>query len=260
MEIHFFKYHGTGNDFIILDNRDSRYASLTSMQIAQLCDRRTGIGADGLMLLELESGFDFRMQYYNADGKIGSMCGNGGRCLVAFAYMLGIQQQHYHFIASDGPHHAERLDDGRIRLQMTDVRGIAKQEGGYVLDTGSPHYVEFVELLNELDVVKAGRAIRNSPPFSKNGINVNFVLRTQSGIRIRTYERGVEDETYSCGTGATACAIVSSNQLGTQVVTVGVRGGELQVEFTRNSEQSISNIWLIGPAAFVYSGTVKAYV
>ena len=114
MEIHFFKYHGTGNDFIILDNRDGRYASLTSMQIAQLCDRRTGIGADGLMMLELESGFDFRMQYYNADGKIGSMCGNGGRCLVAFAYMLGIQQQHYHFIASDGPHQAERLDDGRI--------------------------------------------------------------------------------------------------------------------------------------------------
>ncbi|MFM7222569.1 MAG: diaminopimelate epimerase [Bacteroidota bacterium] len=260
MEIFFHKYHGTGNDFIILDNRDHRYEKLTASAICGLCDRRTGIGADGLLMLESAEGYDFRMLYFNADGKPGSMCGNGGRCLVAFAYEIGIQQQHYRFIASDGPHAAERLEDGRIRLHMIDVTGITASSGATVMNTGSPHYVQFVEDVSLINVFDAGRTVRYSPAFADQGINVNFVARTKKGITIRTYERGVEDETYSCGTGATACAIASTHENGHHAVSVQVKGGELEVEFTRINKETISDVRLIGPATHVFTGTTSIYV
>ncbi|MEY4777733.1 MAG: hypothetical protein RIS13_481, partial [Bacteroidota bacterium] len=204
MEIKFYKYQGTGNDFVILDNRDGEYSGMSEEQVQFLCDRKFGIGADGLMLLETIEGFDFRMKYFNADGKEGSMCGNGGRCLVQFAKDMGISCSHYHFLAVDGPHEAEIDSKGLIRLKMQDVNAINLDGADKVLDTGSPHYIRFMDDLNHLDVFTEGRKIRYNNQYREKGINVNFVFRDNDGIRVRTYERGVENETLSCGTGVTA--------------------------------------------------------
>lgn len=259
MQVQFFKYQGTGNDFVILDNRNQQYNDLTTAQVKFLCDRRFGIGADGLMLLNLHNDYDFEMKYYNADGGESTMCGNGGRCLVKFAFHQGIIKPKYHFIAADGEHKAKIDEDGVVRLKMKNVSGIKEFHGDFVLDTGSPHYVKMVTHVMSLDVYKKGYEIRNSSHFAKEGINVNFV--EQQGdyeIIVRTYERGVEDETLSCGTGVTAAALVCyHNECGFNEVYVHTKGGKLSVEYDRAENDIFTNIWLCGPAEKVYEGTIN---
>jgi len=258
MQIEFYKYHGTGNDFIILDNRTNQYDGLSVVEIKSLCDRRFGIGADGLMMLCNEEGYDFRMKYYNADGKEGSMCGNGGRCLVQFAYDMGIKKDTYHFIAVDGPHVAVIKSNGLIGLKMQDVNSIQLNNQDVILNTGSPHFIRFVDNLDSFDVFTEGRNIRNNNSYKIDGINVNFVEKQTDSIKLRTYERGVEDETLSCGTGATAAAIAYATQLGMNKVPIQVQGGLLEVEFNRISENECNEIWLTGPAKYVFSGTIDS--
>lgn len=259
MTVVFFKYQGTGNDFIILDNRKHEYSSLTSDQIRRLCDRRFGIGADGLMMLNEKAGYDFEMKYYNADGREGSMCGNGGRCITKFAYHLGIHRVDYKFWAADGEHEAEIDPDGTVSLKMKNVDKVIRKHGDFMLNTGSPHYVKLVnDVMNE-DVYKKGRDIRYSKDFEEEGINVNFVEHIgDDEIIVRTYERGVEDETYSCGTGVTAAALVSyHNENGFNEVEVKTLGGTLSVEFDRLEDDRYTNIWLTGPAERVYEGKAE---
>jgi diaminopimelate epimerase len=259
MELTFHKYQGTGNDFVILDNRDGRYNGLTNDQVRFVCDRRFGIGADGLMMLNTAEGYDFEMKYYNADGRPSSMCGNGGRCLVKFAYNIGIKKNKYDFIAVDGPHEAEIDDDGTVSLKMKDVDGIKGYHGDFILDTGSPHYVKMIEDVMKYDVFRHGKDIRNSNDFAKEGINVNFVQhKDDDEIIVRTYERGVEDETLSCGTGVTASALVCyHNERGFNDVTVHTRGGRITVEYDRVDDDAYRNIWLCGPAEKVFEGTLE---
>jgi diaminopimelate epimerase len=260
MEIKFYKYQGTGNDFIILDNRKKEYSFLSTSQIHNLCARRYGIGADGLMLLNERNGFDFEMKYYNADGNESSMCGNGGRCLVKFAYHMGIHRSTYKFIATDGEHEAEIDTDETVSLKMKDVAGVKKFKGDYLIDTGSPHYIKMVNDVMNVDVYKKGYEIRYSKDFEKEGINVNFVeqLSEEDKIIVRTYERGVEDETYSCGTGVTAAALICyHNENGFNEVEVKTLGGSLSVEFDRLEEGKYKNVWLTGPAEKVYDGIIK---
>ena len=259
MKLSFYKYQGTGNDFILADNRKGEYTSLTQAQIHRLCDRRFGIGADGLMLLNERAGFDFEMKYYNADGREGSMCGNGGRCLVKFAYHLGIHRERYRFIASDGVHDAEIDTEGIVSLKMKDVNQIRKFHNDFILDTGSPHYIKMVNHVMEYEVYKKGYEIRHSREFEEEGINVNFVeqLPEPDKIIVRTFERGVEDETYSCGTGVTAAALVCyHNENGFNDVEVKTLGGILSVEFDRVDDNRYENIWLCGPAERVFEGKV----
>ena len=260
MKIHFYKYQGTGNDFVILDNRDSAYNGLTEKQINALCNRRFGIGADGLMLLNNKEGYDFEMIYYNADGGEGSMCGNGGRCLVKFANDIGIKKLTYKFIATDGEHEAEiDEDDDTISLRMKDVTNVEEERGDYILDTGSPHFVRMVNELEKLDVLEKGREIRYNDTYKKKGINVNFVsVKGDYEIEVRTYERGVEDETYSCGTGVTASALVCyHNDNGFNNVSVHTKGGDLTVEYDRLDDDRYTNIWLCGPAKKVFEGDLE---
>lgn len=258
MRIHFFKYQGTGNDFVILDNRKGDY-SFTKKQVAFLCHRRFGIGADGLMLLNSHPQYDFEMKYYNADGGESSMCGNGGRCLVKFAADQGILRSSYRFIAIDGEHEASVDIDGTVSLKMADVKRVKYEHGKYILNTGSPHYVDVVEDVLHMDVADCGRRIRYSDEFRKEGINVNFVQQTvdPDKIIVRTYERGVEDETWSCGTGVTAAALVCfHNENGYNRVDVKTKGGDLSVEFDRIND-CYRNIWLIGPAIKVFEGDLE---
>lgn len=258
MTVHFFKYQGTGNDFILIDNRDNNFA-LTTEQIRQICDRRFGIGADGLMTLNEKEGYDFEMKYYNANGKEGSMCGNGGRCIVRFAYHLGIHRALYRFLAADGDHEAEIDISGIVSLKMKDVHNITKYHNDFVLDTGSPHYVKLVGNVMRLDVFKKGHEIRNSKDFREKGINVNFVEQdiNNDKITVRTFERGVENETYSCGTGVTASALICfHNEIGFNEVEVKTLGGKLTVEFDRTEDDQYNNIWLCGPAERVFEGEI----
>ena len=260
MELHFYKYQGTGNDFILADNRKKEYAALTTDQIHKLCDRRFGIGADGLMLLNEKEGFDFEMKYYNADGNEGSMCGNGGRCITKFAYHLGIHKEMYRFLASDGAHEAGIDTNGIVSLKMKDVKNIKKFNNDFILDTGSPHYIKLSSNVMEMDVFKKGYEIRHSKEFEEEGINVNFVeqLEEVDKIIVRTFERGVEDETFSCGTGVTAAALVCyHNENGFNEVEAKTLGGKLSVEFDRLDDSRYENIWLCGPAEKVYEGTVQ---
>ena len=257
MQIHFYKYQGTGNDFIILDNRKDIF-QFTREQVALLCDRRFGIGADGLMLLNSHADYDFEMKYYNADGGESSMCGNGGRCLVKFADEIGINKSEYRFLAIDGEHAATIELNGLVALKMNDVKSIRSEYNKHVLNTGSPHYVEITNNVMDLDVYEKGRAIRYSDEFKAKGINVNFVQLTDEPdkIIVRTYERGVEDETYSCGTGVTAAAVVSyHNENGYNYVNVETKGGQLAVEFDK-IDSRFENIWLIGPAQKVFEGDI----
>ncbi|MEI8074645.1 MAG: diaminopimelate epimerase [Bacteroidota bacterium] len=257
MKYPFYKYQGTGNDFVIMDNRDGKI-QLTEQQVHFICNRRFGIGADGLMLLNKIEGYDFEMVYYNADGRLGSMCGNGGRCLTKFAFDQGIRTDRYKFIATDGEHLAEMGNQGWIHLKMKDVTSINNLHSDSILDTGSPHYVKQVTHVNKLDVVADGRAIRYSKQFEEKGINVNFVEQTDKNIIVRTYERGVEDETYSCGTGVTAAALVfAHNENGFNRIEVQTKGGHLAVEFDKLDENRFENIWLCGPADFVFSGEIE---
>jgi diaminopimelate epimerase len=252
----FYKYHGTGNDFVIFDNRDGNI-SLTTAQVKHLCDRRFGIGADGLMLLNTLNGYDFEMTYYNSDGRESSMCGNGGRCLTRFAFDIGIHKDTYRFMAVDGEHEATRAEHGWINLKMKDVKHIENYHGDCILDTGSPHYVKSVDDVMNIDVYTAGKEIRFGKDFETKGINVNFVEEADSQkIIVRTYERGVEDETFSCGTGVTASALVfAHNENGFNRIEVQTKGGHLAVEFDKTGEL-YENIWLCGPAVFVFKGSI----
>ena len=260
MQLHFYKYQGTGNDFIIADNRTNEYSGLTTSQINHLCNRRFGIGADGLMLLNEKPGYDFEMKYYNADGKEGSMCGNGGRCITKFAYHLGIHREVYRFLATDGSHDAEIDIDGIVSLKMKDVKNIRKFHNDYIVDTGSPHYIKLVSNVMDMDVYKKGYEIRNSKEFVDEGININFVeqMNEVDKIIVRTYERGVEDETHSCGTGVTAAALVCfHNENGFNEVEVRTLGGTLSVEYDKINDTHFENIWLCGPAEKVYEGSFE---
>jgi len=260
MQLLFYKYQGTGNDFILADNREHKYSTLTTDQIRRLCDRRFGIGADGLMLLNEKAGYDFEMKYYNADGREGSMCGNGGRCIVKFAWHIGLHRDLYKFIAFDGEHEAEIDIDGIVSLKMKDVEKIQKIHGDFVLNTGSPHYIKLVDNVLDMDVYKKGHDIRYSKDYEQEGINVNFVEQTEAvdKIIVRTYERGVEDETFSCGTGVTAAAVVCyHNENGFNDVEVKTLGGTLTVEYDRLDDEKYVNIWLCGPAEKVFEGTVE---
>lgn len=258
MLLHFYKYQGTGNDFVILDNRKDEI-TLTKQQIHAICHRRFGVGADGLMLLNTHPGYDFEMKYYNADGAESTMCGNGGRCLVKFAADRGILKSSYHFLAKDGEHQAYIDIDGTVSLKMNDVLNVEYERGNYILNTGSPHYVHMVDNVMHVDVVERGRHIRYSDEYREEGINVNFVQQTEDPdvIIVRTYERGVEDETWSCGTGVTAAALVCfHNENGYNRVDVKTKGGELSVEYDKIDEH-YENIWLIGPAVKVFEGEVE---
>lgn len=259
MTITFHKYQGTGNDFILLDNRSNIYDQLTEKQVAFMCNRNFGIGADGLMLLTLKEGFDFEMKYYNADGAEGSMCGNGGRCMVRFAASIGIHKNNYHFIAVDGGHEADIDLNDVVRLKMNDVNKVEVHSNYFILNTGSPHYVKHIKDVMQMDVKNEGRMIRYSKEFEKEGINVNFVESMDDDkIYVRTYERGVEDETLSCGTGVTASALISAhNDNGFNRVEVKTPGGNLSVEFDKVDDNHFENIWLNGPADFVFKGEIK---
>ena len=259
MNIDFYKYQGTGNDFVILDNRQHGYDSITNSQVKFLCDRRFGVGGDGLMLLNIHDDYDFEMVYYNADGKEGSMCGNGGRCLVKFAYDAGIKKSSYSFIATDGLHEAEIDFNGEVRLKMKDVSSVQEESDHFILNTGSPHYVKFVDNLQQFNTREEGRKIRYSNSFNEAGINVNFVEEVdEHTIFVRTYERGVEDETLSCGTGVTAAALVSAhNDNSYNEIDVKTLGGNLSVEFHSAADGSFSDIWLCGPADFVFKGQIS---
>lgn len=256
MKIKFYKYQGAGNDFILIDNREKISHEFTVQHIKKMCDRHFGIGADGLMLLNNKDGFDFEMIYFNADGNEGSMCGNGGRCIVQFASNMGIKKNEYKFLATDGVHEAKIDLNKEVSLKMNDVTDVDFSMDHYVLDTGSPHYVKFVGDVQDLNVVSDGSKIRNSREFSEKGINVNFVQTLDDDhIFVRTYERGVEDETLSCGTGVTASALMAAhNDNGFNHVEVRTKGGHLSVEFDKISDSEFRNIWLSGPATFVFSG------
>lgn len=252
----FYKYHGTGNDFILLDNRDGSI-HLSKNEIAKLCNRHFGIGADGLMLLEQADGYDFKMVYYNSDGGESTMCGNGGRCLVAFAHHLEIILTNAHFIAIDGLHKATIDADGLISLHMKSVPDMTIAHDHIILNTGSPHYVKFVNNVSAVDVVHEGRRIRNQAEFQPDGINVNFVQLHNGKLLVRTYERGVEDETLSCGTGVTAAAIAATARFeGIFSTDIETPGGNLQVSFTKDSGTTAGNVVLKGPASFVFKGEI----
>lgn len=254
----FYKYQGTGNDFVMIDNRDNLFDKHNTALISHLCNRRTGVGADGLILLESELGYDFRMVYFNADGNESTMCGNGGRCIVAFASFLGIIEKNTEFIAIDGPHLA-RIDEAFVELKMQDVSAISSKENYHVLDTGSPHYVALQPDLQEIDMNLEGARIRYTFPFDTSGVNVNFVEKiNEDTFAIRTYERGVEGETLSCGTGATAAAIAMhhSNQTQSKSIVLETQGGILRVRFEPLSS-SYSDVWLCGSTEQVFKGDLE---
>ncbi len=258
MQLSFYKYHGTGNDFIILDNYRQAAPELSPQQIRRLCHRHFGIGADGLMLLSKAPGYDFEMKYYNADGNESTMCGNGGRCLVMFASHHGILRSTYRFKAIDGDHEAEIDEHGVVSLKMQDVHQVTYHNGYAILNTGSPHFVKFANDVEQVDVVETGRDIRYSDAFAAEGINVNFVeSRGEDSIYVRTYERGVENETLSCGTGVTAAALLSAhNEKGFNTVEVKTPGGTLSVEYNKIDDENFEDIWLCGPAVFVFKGEI----
>ncbi len=259
MTLTFYKYQGTGNDFIIIDNRQSMVSKNNTKLFARLCDRKFGIGADGLMLLELPNNQedDFTMVYFNADGNESSMCGNGGRCLVAFAAFIGVITHTATFTAIDGKHQAE-IKDGLVHLQMQNVSKIEHYNSYQFLDTGSPHHVTMVKGLSDFDVPNVGKKIRNGAPYFESGSNVNFVeKKNESVFAVRTYERGVEDETLSCGTGVTAVALSmhATKQTDNETISIDTPGGELKVTFSV-TENGYENIYLIGPAKQVFKGEI----
>lgn len=256
MNHQFYKYHGTGNDFILIDNRKLQFVA-TEEQIKRLCHRRFGIGADGLICLEMTDDACFKMVYFNSDGKESTFCGNGGRCIVAFAHRLGIISANatIAFLAKDGLHEAV-ISGNLVTLHMRNVATVLAQEKGYFLDTGSPHYVQFVESVDGLNVKELGEEIRYSERFREKGVNVNFVERIPAAIKVRTYERGVEDETFSCGTGVTASALVAGLHGYQSPVLVQTPGGNLEVRF-QNEDVGFSHIQLIGPTVCVFTGMLE---
>ena len=258
MQLEFYKYQGAGNDFVMIDNRSGFFPKENTQLVAHLCDRRFGIGGDGLILLENDSDTDFKMVYYNSDGNQSSMCGNGGRCLVAFAKDLEVIEDKTTFIATDGLHHASFEDNGLVSLQMIDVPTIAIKNDHSFLNTGSPHHVQMVEDLEHYNIKEEGAAIRYGELYGAAGSNINFVKKIDdTTFRLRTYERGVEDETLACGTGATAVAIAmnATGQTNATAINVNVEGGKLVVSFDKG-ENGFTNVFLKGPAEFVFKGTI----
>ncbi len=266
LDIPFYKYHGAGNDFVIVDNRSNEFDFLKDQQlVANLCHRRFGIGSDGLMMVEGSSEqsiimapkVDFEMIYFNADGHIGSLCGNGGRCIVALAHRLGIIRDYTTFKAADGLHEAKVISTDYVELKMAPVSQIDMYQDHAILDTGSPHYVQIVNDVERYPVVEAGSKIRYSSDFPQ-GINVNFIEPIPAGLTIRTYERGVEDETWACGTGATAAALAYielAHLYNYSELNLEAKGGTLKVRFNRQEAGHFEDIWLCGGAEFVYEGT-----
>ena len=257
MEINFHKYQGTGNDFVMLDNLDGKYNHLTVDQIQLICDRRFGIGADGLICINKHENYAFEIDYSNSDGSK-SFCGNGARCSVAFATSLGIDCESITFLAFDGEHQA-KLTQKTIAIEMQNVIEVKEINGDFELNTGSTHYIRFIENSEILNVVDFGKKVRYSENYQENGINVNLVQQNGNAIHVETYERGVEDETLSCGTGVTAAAIACAykeKQLGFNEYEVTVKGGKLKVSFVLEDDFSFTNIWLSGPAEFVFKGTI----
>ncbi|MBW7871030.1 MAG: diaminopimelate epimerase [Flavobacteriia bacterium] len=258
MKISFYKYQGAGNDFVMIDDRNLEFPAETEF-IQKMCDRHFGIGADGLILLQKDPSADFRMVYYNADGNIGSMCGNGGRCIVRFAEDLGLINDKAEFQASDGLHTAF-IEKKIIRLSMRDVEKIEKHLNHWFLDTGSPHHIEFMDDTQKVDVRTKGAEIRYGSPYFEKGSNVNFVqILNEDTIKIRTYERGVEDETFACGTGVTAAAIAAyeSGKIAVDNINVKAVGGDLKVSFSKNDDGIYQEIWLSGPAEFEFKGEIE---
>lgn len=259
MKFTFYKYEGTGNDFILFDDREKKFDEKNVKLIARLCDRKFGIGADGLMLLRNSVGYDFEMVYFNSDGNPSSMCGNGGRCIARFSNDIGvIKKKEASFLAIDGKHIAV-IGNETVKLKMSDVLDVEKGNNFFYLSTGSPHYVAFCPNVHELDVFAEGKKIRNSDRFLKEGTNVNFVALERDGIFVRTYERGVENETLSCGTGVTASALAAALKgrvTNSDKCIVYTRGGNLSVHFKREGN-GFSDIWLEGPATFVFKGEIE---
>lgn len=255
MHLPFYKYHGTGNDFIIVDNRQGMLGKYTHRLITDLCDRHFGIGADGFIVINNHLQYDFEMIYYNADGSK-SLCGNGSRCAVHLANQLGIIDQEAYFLTTDGLHKAY-IKENLVHLHMHDVFDIHTIQNGYWLNVGAPHYVEFILHDNNLDVCKTGQAIRNSLKLLEVDANVNFVqLKPNNILSVRTYERGVEDETLSCGTGVVAASLVAATKGYTSPVDITTQGGTLHVRFTKKSTQHFQDIYLVGPVKQVFQGEV----
>ena len=262
MQLTFYKYQGTGNDFVIIDNRNQVLKAVSTEWIKSICDRRFGVGADGLMLLENHAGYDFEMRYYNSDGKESSMCGNGGRCIAAFAISLGISKNKGKFLAVDGEHEFKVISSFNhleVSLKMMNVQDVEIGSDYYYLNTGSPHYVSFQNKIATMDLVKEARAIRFSDRFKEKGTNVNFVEFIENKIYVRTYERGVEDETLSCGTGVTAAALAAAlienkNNSSYEIIT---KGGLLNVFFKQLANKDFEEVWLQGPAEFVFKGEIE---
>jgi len=249
MNIEFSKYQGTGNDFVIIDNRNKSLKRTDDSLFRLLCDRRFGIGADGVILLEEHNQYAFEMVYFNADGKESSMCGNGGRCITHFAKNLGIIGDETTFYAIDGEHKTSIKAQNSVALKMLVYENIDRYEQAYVAETGSPHFVEFVEDIDSVDIIKAAHAIRYNDTFKEKGINVNFVNNAYNNdqLSMRTYERGVEDETLSCGTGTVAVAALKN----ASTINIQSKGGLLQVHFRKDG------VWLQGDVAFVFSGAIS---
>jgi diaminopimelate epimerase len=257
MKILFNKYEGTGNDFIIIDNRDGYIKHKEHKNIAFLCDRRFGIGADGLILVEKRDGYDFEMVFFNSDGFPATMCGNGARCISDFVMKTITGKRNLKFLAADGPHTATPVGD-LIDVSINDVKGIRTTLNGISLNTGVPHLVCFEKDIEKKDIITFARPLRYSPLFSPEGTNVNLVEVKSEGLFVRTYERGVEDETFSCGTGVTASAIaaVASGRIENPDINIIVKGGKLNVKFTFTGDGA-KDIHLTGPATFVYAGEIE---
>ncbi len=261
MTLHFFKYQATGNDFIIADNRNKNL-NLSEKQIAVMCHRKFGIGADGLILFENIAEYDFKMTYYNSNGKESSMCGNGARCTAAFANMLGIVKNKTRFSACDGEHYADITslegNNAMVSLKMQDVKEYKTFGEDIFLNTGSPHYVRFVSNYNDMDVVEEGKKLRYNIDISKSGTNVDFVKTEANHLFVRTYERGVENETLSCGTGVVASALAASvkNKDSMNPCNIKTLGGDLTVKF-KNDGGKFHDIWLEGLASLVFKGEIN---
>ncbi|MDW3212107.1 MAG: diaminopimelate epimerase [Reichenbachiella sp.] len=252
MNITFYKYQGTGNDFVMIDNREGIFTHDTSL-VAKMCDRKFGIGADGLILIENHESLDFEMVYFNADGSQ-SLCGNGSRCAVAFANFLGVIGNHTKFLTIDGEYEAD-IKEGIVHLHMRDQNCPEKFNSHYFLNNGSPHHIEFVKDANKQNVYAQGAEVRYSDTYKPDGTNVNFVeLKAENTIFVRTYERGVEDETLSCGTGITASALAAADKGLKSPIAIEAKGGKLEVRFEQKNDTSFTNIWLIGPAEQVFVG------
>lgn len=258
MKIDFYKYQATGNDFVMIDNRNLSFPKNNTKLIKFLCDRRFGIGGDGLILLENHEKYDFTMVYFNSDGSTSTMCGNGGRCLVALAKQLGVIENEAHFEASDGYHYA-KFEKNLIALQMIDVTNVKHYDTHEFVYTGSPHHVQMVDDLQYFDVKNNGAKLRYSDLYDESGCNINFVAQIDTDIfSVRTYERGVEDETLSCGTGATAVAIAmhSTNKTDSKKIYINVLGGKLTISFDVENN-SYKNVFLTGPAEMVFGGSLE---